>query len=130
MSKKSPKHPDVETQRRLLRFLNEARHPVDLSRHEEPPGKNVLRERLPLALKRKRKLAQEGEQKAGAENAIKPLIDEKTARKILDVRNERSLLYGFADLRQFNDWLDPDISDLLGDWICWRFGRARYGAWE
>ncbi len=130
MSKKSPKHPDVETQRRLLRFLNEARHPVDLSRHEEPPGKNVLRERLPLALKRKRKLAQEGEQKTGAENAIKPLIDEKTARKILDVRNERSPLYGFADLRQFNDWLDLDISDLLGDWICWRFGRARYGAWE
>jgi len=47
MSKKQPKQLDLETQRRFLKFINDAQHPRDLAIPIKALEKNVLRVRRP-----------------------------------------------------------------------------------
>jgi len=114
MGKKNIIQYEISTQRRFLSFINAAQHPHDLI---EPclRSKQILRECVPRATKPAQP---------------KLLIDEKVAKRIIEVRNERSPLYGFAHIEQLRDWLEIDIVDWWVDRICPLFGQARFGSWE
>ena len=123
MPKKLPKGFDLDTQRRFLTFINDARHPHDLAIRAKAPEKQVLRVRRPRA---ENLNAGPGDKKV----VVKPAVDEKIARKIIDARDARSPLYGFANVEQLLEIADININNWWRDWICLWFGTSRFGSWQ
>lgn len=102
---------DVHTQERVLRFVNAARVPADLT--VLPHDVFVVDEAsahmgdIPHHFEKKRKL------------------DIKTAGRILEARREFDLLVGFVAVKDLFE-IDPGILDLL----LGAFGPATYGRWD
>ncbi|VAW93510.1 hypothetical protein MNBD_GAMMA21-1907 [hydrothermal vent metagenome] len=123
MSKKQPKQLDLETQRRFLKFINDAQHPRDLAIPIKALEKNVLRVRRPR--EDNLNINQEGK-----DEDVKLAMDEKMARKIIDARNECSPVYGFLNIEQMFEIIDFNFNDWWFNWICILLGFSRNGSWQ
>ena len=123
MSKKQPKQLDLETQRRFLKFINDAQHPSDLAIPINVLEKDVLRVRRPSG---------EGINidPDGKDEDVKLAMDEKMAGKIIDARNECSPVYGFLNIEQMFEIVDINFFDWWQDWICILLGFSRNGSWQ
>lgn len=123
MSKILPKQLDLETQRRFLKFINDAQHPHDLAIPAKALEKQVLRVRRPRGENINVK-------PDGKDEDVKLAMDEKMARKIIDARNECSPVYGFFNISQMLEFVDFDFNDWWQDWICILLGFSRNGSWQ
>ena len=123
MAKKNIIQYEIETQRRFLKFINDAQHPHDLAIPVKALEKKVLRVRRPRG-------ANINDEPCGEDVAVQLVMDEKIARKIIDARNECSPVYGFLNIQQMLEIVDFNFDDWWRDWICILLGRARKGSWQ
>lgn len=123
MTKKAKIQYDIKTQRRFLKFINDAQHPRDLAIPITTLEKNVLRIRHRVGAKNNvRTCHKEGD--------IALIMDVKIAQKLIDARNELNPVYGFQSIQQMVAIINFDISDWWLNWICPLFGTARNGSWK
>jgi len=118
MTKKNISQYEIETQRRFLKFINDAQSPHDLTIPIKALEKKILRERRPRV------------ESYDEDVAVQLMMDEKSAKKIIDARNEMSPVYGFLNIKQMLDIPNLEFNNGWQGWICRFFGVARFGSWQ
>ena len=112
---------DVKVHRRVLRFLNAARSPEDLtlSPQQETGVQEKHRVISPLRAKRapRRKPAR----------GSTPLIDAQTAKDIFDWREKNEPLYGYTNIKQLFEALQRKTAFQVISHLSTHFGRGTYG---
>jgi len=118
-STRKPRKPELDrrAQRRVLRFLNDARRPQDLA----AGPRRVVHTHVELAGVKGPDLHE-----PMPEHEIEPVINRELAERLIAWRDEHSPLYGFLNIRQFLDLIPEGLlDDLIG-----AFGASAYGQWD
>lgn len=115
---------DNKTHKRILAFLNAVQRPEDLM---ALPKNEILfdEEHLPKGPNLHDRL-EEAERGKGK----RKLLDEKTAKCLLDERGKISPLYGFTHIDQIRDILGEKLFPKIFEIFSIHFGRASYGDWR